>query len=219
MNGQPALVDTSSPIKLQAQQLCCERDDRVLFSDLDITVTNGELLQLAGPNGSGKTTLLRLLAGLNREYSGELLWHGQALNRVYEEYARQRLYMGHQPAIKKALTPLENLRWLMSPWGQINDQLLYQALEEVQLYGYEETPGQHLSAGQQRRIGLARLCLCTVPLWILDEPFTALDSDGTHWLEKRLQQHVRGGGSVIITSHHALHDIPNLRQLVLGDVA
>ncbi|WP_419810326.1 cytochrome c biogenesis heme-transporting ATPase CcmA [Bacterioplanoides sp.] len=209
-------------IDLQARQLYCERDDRVLFEHLDLQLQAGELLQLVGPNGAGKTTLLRLLAGLNRDYDGELLWQGQNLLDVYADYARQRLYMGHLSAVKKALTPIENLRWLTSAWSVSEDDL-WRALDEVQLFGYEETPCMQLSAGQQRRVGLARLALAEqgtgpAPLWILDEPFTALDKAGVSWLENRLQQHVESQGSVVITSHHALENIAALRQLELGRI-
>ena len=202
-------------INLQARQLFCERDDRVLFDGLDVQLRNGDLLQLAGPNGAGKTTLLRLLAGLNRDYEGELLWQGQPLYDDYPSYAAQRLYQGHLAAVKKALTPLENLRWLVSGWP-VNDEELWAALDEVELGGFEDTPCGQLSAGQQRRVALARLCVAPASLWILDEPFTALDKDGVSWLEKLLQAQVEAGGAVVITSHHALENIASLRRLELG---
>jgi len=205
----------STIIDLQARQLLCERDDRVLFEQLDVAVGNGDLLQLAGPNGAGKTTLLRLLAGLNRDYEGELLWCGQPLTDDFFAYASKRLYQGHLAAVKKALTPLENLRWRVSSWNVSDDQL-WAALDEVELGGYEETACQQLSAGQQRRVALARLCVAPTPLWILDEPFTALDKAGVRWLEGCLQRQVESGGAVIITSHHALENIASLRQLELG---
>ena len=205
----------STPIALQAVQLRCERDDRVLFDGLDVQVRNGDLLQLAGPNGAGKTTLLRLLAGLNRDYDGELRWNGSDLYADFSLYAAQRLYQGHLAAIKKALTPLENLRWLVSSWP-VDEESLWSALDEVELGGYEETPCQQLSAGQQRRVALARLCVAPTPFWILDEPFTALDKAGVRWLEGKLQQQVEAGGAVVITSHHALENIGNLQRLELG---
>ena len=204
-------------IDLEARQLFCERDDRVLFDELDLRVKNGDLLQLAGPNGAGKTTLLRLLSGLNRDYEGELLWNGQPLYDDYSSYAAQRLYQGHLAAVKKPLTPLENLRWLVSQW-QVAEDDLWQALDDVELGGFEETPCQQLSAGQQRRVALARLCVAPAPLWILDEPFTALDKYGVAWLEQQLQKKVEDGGAVIITSHHALENIASLQQLELGSV-
>lgn len=202
-------------VLLQARELCCERDDRILFEGLNLQLSNGELLQLAGPNGAGKTTLLRLLAGLNRDFTGELLWQEKSLHKHFVDYAQQRLYQGHLSAVKKALTPLENLKWLTSSWPVAEDAL-WNALEEVSLAGFEDTPCQQLSAGQQRRVALARLCVAPTPLWILDEPFTALDKDGVQWLENKLQQHVHNGGTAIITSHHALENIPSLQRLELG---
>lgn len=202
-------------VLLEAKELCCERDDRILFEGLNLQLTNGELLQLAGPNGAGKTTLLRLLAGLNRDFTGELLWQEKSLHKHFADYAQQRLYQGHLSAVKKALTPLENLKWLTSSWPVAEDSL-WNALDEVSLAGFEDTPCQQLSAGQQRRVALARLCVAPTPLWILDEPFTALDKDGVQWLEEKLQQHIQQGGTAIITSHHALENIPNLQRLELG---
>ncbi|MDP2609161.1 MULTISPECIES: cytochrome c biogenesis heme-transporting ATPase CcmA [unclassified Oceanobacter] len=216
---------TDNSVSLSASELYCERDDRVLFERLNLTVKNGDLLQLAGPNGAGKTTLLRLLVGLNRDFDGDLLWHGEPLTQVFADYASQRLYLGHLAALKRALTPLENLRWLVSPWmstesaSVITDDDLWQALEDVELGGYEETPCNQLSAGQQRRVGLSRLAIVPAPLWILDEPFTALDVAGVAWLEARIQQHVARNGAVIITSHHALQNIPSLKRLDLGELA
>ncbi|MFK4752239.1 cytochrome c biogenesis heme-transporting ATPase CcmA [Oceanobacter antarcticus] len=216
---------SDNSVSLSATQLYCERDDRVLFDRLNLAVNNGDLLQLAGPNGAGKTTLLRLLAGLNRDFDGALQWHGQPLSVVFSDYARQRLYLGHLAAIKRGLTPLENLRWLVSPWmsaesaAVITDDDLWRALEAVELGGYEETPCNQLSAGQQRRVGLSRLAIVSAPLWILDEPFTALDIAGVAWLETQIQQHVARNGAVIITSHHALQNIPSLTRLDLGELA
>ena len=203
---------------LSASELYCERDDRVLFEGLSLSISDGELIQLAGPNGAGKTTLLRLLAGLNHDFDGQLLWHNAPLMTVYSEYARHRLYMGHLSAVKKSLTALENLRWLTAQ-DKASEEQLWDALEQVALAGYEHTPCLQLSAGQQRRVALARLKVSKAPLWILDEPFTALDKDGVSWLESQLQSHVSNGGAVIITSHHALEGIPGLRRIELGGVA
>lgn len=210
-----SVVSRLANVSLQALELRCERDERLLFENLNLHVKNGDLLQLAGPNGAGKTTLLRLLAGLNRDYQGRLLWQEQELYANFYEYAQQRLYQGHLSAVKKALTPIENLKWLTSQWA-IAEAELWQALDEVELTGFEDTPCQQLSAGQQRRVALARLCIAPAALWILDEPFTALDKAGVQWLEKKLQQHVQQGGAAIITSHHALENIPSLQRLDLG---
>lgn len=201
---------------LVAHQVSCERDDRLLFEDLALSVKKGDLIQLIGPNGAGKTTLLRLMAGLNKDFGGDVLWHGQNINDCFSDYAKQRLYIGHLSAIKKVLTPLENLRWFVSSWPEVKEADLWNALEEVTLAGYEDVPCQQLSAGQQRRVALARLLVTPTPLWILDEPFTALDKAGVDWLENQLAIHVNSGGSVLITSHHALTDIPALKKIQLG---
>lgn len=201
---------------LSTHDVSCERDDRILFEGLNLSVLQGDLIQLVGPNGAGKTTLLRLMAGLNQDFDGEVRWQGENIQDCFQDYARQRLYIGHLSAIKKVLTPLENLRWFVSSWPEVSEDALWQALEEVTLAGYEDVPCQQLSAGQQRRVALARLLVTPTPLWILDEPFTALDKAGVAWLEGQLANHVERGGSVLITSHHALNDIPALRQIELG---
>lgn len=201
---------------LIAHNVSCERDDRILFENLSLSVQKGDLIQLVGPNGAGKTTLLRLMAGLNQDFDGDVQWHGENIQRCYQDYARQRLYIGHLSAIKKVLTPLENLRWFVSSWPEVKEADLWQALEDVTLAGYEDVPCQQLSAGQQRRVALARLLVTPTPLWILDEPFTALDKEGVAWLEDQLARHVATGGTVLITSHHALSDIPALRYIELG---
>ncbi len=201
---------------LSANKVSCERDDRILFEDLSLSVKKGDLIQLVGPNGAGKTTLLRLMAGLNQDFDGEVRWYDENIQNCFHDYARQRLYIGHLSAIKKVLTPLENLRWFVSSWPEVKEDDLWQALDEVTLAGYEDVPCQQLSAGQQRRVALARLLVTPTPLWILDEPFTALDKAGVDWLEAQLARHVESGGSVLITSHHALSDIPALRKIELG---
>jgi heme exporter protein A len=201
---------------LSAREVSCERDDRILFEDLNLSVKTGDIIQLVGPNGAGKTTLLRLMAGLNQDFDGDVCWQGENIQKCFHDYACQRLYIGHLSAIKKVLTPLENLRWFVSSWPEVKEEDLWQALEDVTLAGYEDVPCQHLSAGQQRRVALARLLVTPTPLWILDEPFTALDKSGVEWLEVQLARHVERGGSVLITSHHALSDISGLRQIELG---
>ena len=200
---------------LNAYDITCERDDRVLFERLAFQITGGELLQVVGPNGSGKTTLLRLLAGLNREFSGEVRWKGREIQSVYPEYARERLYQGHTVSVKKPLTAMENLRWLCAMESP-GDEALEAALESVSLAGYEHTPCAQLSAGQQRRVGLARLVISQAPLWILDEPFTALDHAGIAWLEQQISHHIGYGGADVITSHHALTEVSTQSELVLG---
>lgn len=205
---------------LQVEQLECERDDRVLIKNLSFELYNGEILQVEGANGSGKTTLLRVLCGLSDEFQGELTWCGRPRRRVEADFRRQTLYCGHLTGIKMALSPRENLRWILQVKGVSAADApaqpsLDQALHDVGLGGFEDVPVYTLSAGQKRRVALARLLVEPARLWVLDEPFTAIDRHGVAELEGLIQGHAAKGGSVLITSHHAL-ELNGLRSLQLG---
>lgn len=189
---------------LDVQHLYCERDERVLFAQLSFSVQSGTLLQIQGANGSGKTTLLRILAGLNTEYSGDILWRGQPRRKVQAEYQQALFFLGHSPAINRTLTPMQNLRWFCALQGISDDDAIRAALAEQGLRGYEDIPCYQMSAGQQRRVSLSRLLLSSAPLWILDEPFTALDKQGVAELERRISNKAASGGAVILTTHHSL---------------
>ncbi len=191
-------------LMLEVNNLFCERDERVLFSGLSFNVQQREIVQIEGQNGSGKTTLLRILCGLCSAYQGEICWQGQAVEAVREDYFASLLYVGHQAGVKAALTPTENLHWMSRLHPALNLESIEQALDDVGLYGYEDVPCHMLSAGQQRRVGLARLHMSNAPLWILDEPFTALDKKGVAEKEALLSGHIKQGGSVILTTHHDL---------------
>lgn len=199
---------------MELRDFACERDERLLFSALNAVFNAGQVVQILGPNGSGKTTLLRILAGISADYQGEIFWRGQPLANVAWEFASDLLYLGHLPGIKKSLTPLENLRWYGAIQGDVSDHVLLQALAEVNLAGYQDTLCYQLSAGQLRRVALARLAFSRAALWILDEPFTALDKKGVAQLEARLASHAAGGGLVLVTSHQDIN-VPNLQQLDL----
>lgn len=201
---------------LAVHQLSCERDERILFSHLDFEIHSGEILQLEGPNGVGKTSLMRLLAGLLPHSVGEVYWQGKPIQDEREEFLQSMLFIGHLSGIKADLTPLENLSWFAALEGLNDELLLEQALQQVGLQGYEDHPCQQLSAGQKRRVALARLLFTQRPLWLLDEPFTALDKDGVAAMESLLLSHVNQGGAVILTSHHALESLPGLRKVRLG---
>jgi heme exporter protein A len=189
---------------LTVANLSCERDERVLFAELNFSVPAGTLLQIQGSNGSGKTTLLRILSGLNRDYSGELLWQNQPIAQARFDYQQALFYLGHSPAINRTLSPLQNLRWFCALQGFVDDAAIVAALAEQGLQGYEDIPCYQMSAGQQRRVSLARLSLSQAALWILDEPFTALDKKAVAELEQRLCRKVQSGGAVIFTTHHEL---------------
>ncbi len=191
-------------LSLEFRQFTCLRDGYPLFQPLDFSLKGGEVVQIAGPNGAGKTTFLRSLCGLFDEWTGEMLWQGGALRVPDFSLRSQLLYLGHQPGVKKSLTAGENLRWLFGVQGVPFPGSISAALAEVGLEGYEDTPCYQMSAGQLRRVALARLYITKAAIWILDEPFTAIDRFGVQNLETLLQRHVSNGGLVILTTHQPL---------------
>ena len=190
---------------LEVNNLECIRGDRSLFSELGFSLDAGELLHLQGHNGSGKTTLLRTLCGLIAPSAGAVNWNGKNIRRQREEFASEMLFLGHLNGLKDDLTAVENLRILCQLDGLDADvEELWQVLEEMGLYGHEDLPVRVLSQGQKRRVSLARLLLSKAPLWLLDEPFTALDKTGVTLLENYLSEFVNAGGSLLLTTHHPL---------------
>lgn len=182
---------------LQAAGLAAFRGERLVFRDLDFSVAPGDALVLTGPNGSGKSTLLRLLAGLLRPAAGELLWHGQDALADLSEHARRVAYVGHQDAVKLALTARENLRFSAALRGGNEGQ----ALAAVGLEALADLPARMLSAGQRRRLALARLALAHAAIWLLDEPTLGLDAPAVERFGTMLGAHRAGGGMVVVATH------------------
>jgi heme exporter protein A len=185
---------------LEAGELECERGGRTLFRGVSFTLASGELLRLAGPNGSGKTSLLRILCGLLTPSQGEVRWRGVPIRRLAEEYSRQLVYLGHASAVKDDLTPCENLevacRLMGSPQPK---EALGSALSALAV---PDLPVRKLSQGQRRRAALARLLVAQgVPLWLLDEPFAALDAGAIAYTEGLIARQLEAGGSVVYTTH------------------
>ena len=187
---------------LEVAKLECIRGDRRLFTDLSFSLEQGELLYLHGHNGSGKTTLMRAICGLFHPSDGEIRWSGESIRELSEEYTREVIYIGHKNGIKDDLTALENLQILSTLDGvQLSEEQAWDSLERIGLRGYEDLPTQVLSQGQKRRVALARLLAHKAKLWILDEPFTALDKDAVAMLQEVIRAHVDGGGMALLTTH------------------
>lgn len=185
--------------KLEARNLSCVRDERVLFSELNFVLTSGQVLLIEGANGAGKTSLLRILTGFRKPDDGDLFWDDLLIDDTQDFY-QDTAYIGHNNGLKDTLTAEENLRYaqaLASITVTIDD-----ALEQVGLNGYQDTLVRFMSAGQRRRLALARLLCTHKPLWILDEPFTSLDRASIKLFEQFITTHVTQGGLVIMTSHH-----------------
>ncbi|MGH1462439.1 MAG: cytochrome c biogenesis heme-transporting ATPase CcmA [Neptuniibacter sp.] len=204
---------------LQVKNLFCERDERVLFENLAFTLDAGEVIQVEGQNGSGKTTLLRILSGLSNNFEGDVFWQGEPIERVRDDFLTELLYFGHHPGVKAILSPEENLLWYAAMHPGIDQQQIGTALEKVGLSGFEDVPCHTLSAGQNRRVSLARLYLSNAKLWILDEPFTAIDKKGVAEKEQLILEHARNGGGVILTTHHELGVEDKIRRLNLDELA
>jgi heme exporter protein A len=196
--------------------ISCERDRRVLFEDLHFKLEPGEILRIEGSNGTGKTTLLRILCGLFHGYEGEIRWQGEPIADDFAGYVDQMLYIGHAGGVKNSLTPEENLTWLASLQDQhISRDDIWNALVKVGLQGYEDSFCGSLSAGQKKRVNLARLYLIESRLWLLDEPFSSIDVDGVKNLENQIEKHLSEAGMVILTSHQVLDISHPVKSLLL----
>jgi heme exporter protein A len=184
---------------LQASGLHCRRGGRDLFRGLSLELKGGDLVRIAGGNGSGKTSLLRILCGLRLPDAGEVRWKGEPIRALREEYSREVVYLGHAPGVKDDLSAVENLRFACVSAGLENSPV-ENAIEQLGVPG--DVPVRTLSQGQKRRAALARLAVSDkTPLWLLDEPFTALDQDAAALVEALMRGHAAGGGAVLYTTH------------------
>jgi heme exporter protein A len=188
---------------LEATNLECVRSERTLFSGLNFLLRGGELLRVAGANGSGKTSLLRIVCGLLSPAHGEVRWRGENIRSLREEYWKELVYIGHSNAVKDDLTAAENVIVACMLSGVAADRdRAHDALRGFGLAGCEALPARVLSQGQRRRVALARLLLSEdAPLWVLDEPFTALDASAVTRVQALIAQHIARGATVVYTTH------------------
>lgn len=188
---------------LAATDLACLKGDRLLFRGLDLALDAGRMLRVAGPNGVGKTSLLRILCGLATPEYGMVRWRDEDIRRRRDDFHAELLYLGHASALNDLLTPLENLRFAIHSGGEsADDARCIAALERIGLGAQIDLPAKVLSQGQRRRVGLARLFVsASRPLWVLDEPFTALDVAAVADLAATLEAHSAAGGMVVMTTH------------------
>ncbi|HAG40072.1 MULTISPECIES: cytochrome c biogenesis heme-transporting ATPase CcmA [unclassified Pseudoalteromonas] len=201
---------------LHIKSVTCIKQERCLFADLNFSLNSGQIMQLAGPNGAGKTSLLRIVAGFSVPDEGAIFYNQQAITKHYEEYATDLLFIGHKTGVNVQLSALENARHWLHINGYTNEPDLYPILAKLGLVGLEDVPVRMLSAGQQRRVALVRLWLSDAKLWVLDEPFTALDKNGVAFLQQRFSEHLKSGGAILLTTHQDLTtQFENLQTVTL----
>lgn len=204
---------------LSINHLTAVRGENTLFQQLSFIVQPGDLVQVEGRNGTGKTTLLRMISGLAMPESGEIRWNNEPIAAIRELYHQQLLFLGHLTGVKSELTALENVHFYQSLHGSsfLSKEQLYSVLARVGLAGREDIPVSRLSAGQQRRVALARLWLSSSPLWILDEPLTAIDKQGVAVLASLFLKHTQNGGMIIFTTHQDMFGASDtVRKIKLG---
>ncbi len=208
------------PLSLRAENLTLSRGSRPLFTQLGFLVKSGEALILRGANGSGKTSLLRVLAGLTQADEGVIIFDESVCKTASVQLRQSALYLGHANALKDDLTTAENLADALSFDGvTVTEERQVDALEKVGLLPRRHLPVRHLSQGQKRRIGLARLVLADKPLWLLDEPTNALDADGVALFTRIIDEHLLAGGMACIATHLSIQIDAQLCELRLDEQA
>src|SRR5580692_702130 len=204
-----------------AQGLCIDRvhvwrGDRHVLKGVSLMLDAHELLHISGPNGTGKTTLLRVASGLLRPEQGSVSWLGRQIRHAPAQYQAQMAYSSHEPALKGDLTPLENLRFAVGLKRRVTIPELRSVLDRTGVGPVVDLPTRVLSAGQRRRVALARVLAMNATLWLLDEPYSNLDAAGSELMSELLQAHVEGGGVALVVAHHALALDCNVRRLELN---
>ena len=191
-------------VGLTAEKIHVWRGDRHVLRGVSFAARPGCLLHVHGPNGTGKTTLLRVLCGLLRPESGVVRWGGEAIETIRSDYQRTMTYASHEAALKGDLTALENLRYAVGLKRRVTDTELRATLERTGVATCADLPARVLSAGQRRRVAMARVLAMQAALWLLDEPYTNLDAKGGELLTALLDRHVGAGGIALVVAHHAL---------------
>ena len=192
------------------------RGDRHVLRGVSLSLQSKQLLHISGPNGTGKTTLLRVVCGLLRPEHGRVSWLGQSIASVRDEYQAALAYASHEPALKAYLTALENLHFAVGLKRRVTRDELRASLERTGVADCADLPARVLSAGQRRRVAMARVLAMGASLWLLDEPFTNLDAAGTDLMSRLLQSHVEQGGAALVVAHHDLKIDVDMRRLDLG---
>lgn len=215
MTNEISPTSSRTPYVLEARGLSCVRGEKQLFSGLNLRLSAGACLHVRGENGVGKTSLLRLLTGLAKPDSGEVTWSNQNISKDSLSYHRDLLFLGHRDGLKEDLTAIENLQtYAVLDALPLTQEKALAALWRFGLRGREHLPVNCLSAGQKRRVLMARMLTREAPLWILDEPFNALDIKAVHELKNLISEHLLHGGLVVMTSHQEVN-IPNMQVLDL----
>lgn len=203
-------------VELSVDNLSCIRQDRCLFEQLSFSLKSGDIMQVAGPNGAGKSSLLRILAGFLTPHSGQVCYQGQTVDKQRLEFNDDLLFIGHKAGVNGHLSAFENLQYWVDTHGCVDEHDPYTLLGRLGLVGLEDVAVSQLSAGQQRKVALARLWLSKARIWILDEPFTAIDASGVKGLQRRFEQFLASGGMIVLTTHQDLTmNFPSLQQLRL----
>jgi heme exporter protein A len=200
---------------LSVEKVHVWRGDRHVLKGVSLSLRPRQLLHIAGPNGTGKTTLLRVVCGLLRPEQGLVSWLGTSIASVRSEYQATLAYASHEPALKADLTALENLRFAVGLKRRVTAEELRGSLERTGVADCADLPARVLSAGQRRRVAMARVLAMQASLWLLDEPFTNLDAGGTALMTSLLQAHAQQGGAALVVAHHDLDIDVDMRRLDL----